>query len=77
MINQILITQSTHQAMTYFLFRPIGNDSYLEIQIEINKEKQLIKSTENLTPTEANYIRENIFNGNFLKKNINYKINIL
>ena len=73
----MLITQSTHEPNTYFLFRSLGDNSYSELKINIKQDA--IVSCSLLTPSEKLFL-SNTFNKTNFKIDfelLNYNINDL
>lgn len=61
-MNEILIVPSTHEENTYFIFRPLTEETFLEIKIRINFIKETIKTSLMLLPNETQFLRDNFFN---------------
>lgn len=61
----ILITESLHEENTYFIFRPLTEETFLEIKIRIDTMMEKIKASFLLLPNEMEYIRKNFFDAKF------------
>lgn len=61
----ILITESLHEENTYFIFRPLTEETFLEIKLRLNLAKEAIKTSLLLLPNETEFLRQNFFNGGF------------
>ena len=64
-MEEILITQSLYWPNTYYIFRPINENQYNEVELVIDLQNQLVKCSQLLKVDEMNYIRENIFSAKF------------
>lgn len=57
--NNIIISQSMFDGNTFFIFRDLG----IEVKIQINVLNRIIKSSHTLTPIEYDYVCNYLLNG--------------
>ena len=62
-IEPILISQSLFWANTYYIFRPINKEQFVEIEVKIDKMKNKIFCSKQLHLNEINFIHKHIIDG--------------
>lgn len=62
-MQDILIVEHLTNGGEYFIFRPLGNNSYHEIRLKINQQKKTMQASHTLLKEEVDFIEENLFQG--------------
>lgn len=63
--QEVIIVEATNEPLTYFIFRDLGNENYLEIKFLINPKQKTIKCSQPLLPHEVSFITQNIIDATY------------
>ena len=64
-VDDIICCASEQEASTFFIFRPIKIKQHIEIKVNIDFEKETVKTSRLLQDAEMEFVRFNIYNGRF------------
>lgn len=64
-VSDIICCASEQEPSTFFIFRPINNKQHVEIKVNIDFEKETVNASRLLQDAEMEFVRFNIYNGEF------------